>query len=129
MADISEYSVFDGIEFKPEVKELMNLFTEAWEQCKATNCGECNYRHGREYYSIVTCTCERYAEKMLENGYKCVRTEAIKPMTNGDRIRAMSNSELSKWFCHNRGCERCEFNTLYGCTLLDWLEREQVNTD
>lgn len=44
------------------------------------------------------------------------------PPTNADRIRAMTNSELSKWFCHNRGCERCEFNTLYGCTLLDWLE-------
>ena len=75
MHDLSEYPVFDGVEFKPEVKELMTLFAEAWEQCRATDCGECHYRHGKKRYSLMACLCERYAEKMLKNGYKRVGIE------------------------------------------------------
>ena len=81
MPDLSEYPVFDGVEFTPEVKELMTLFAEAWEQCKDTKCGECHYRHGRELYSLMACLCERYAEKMLENGYKRVEIDQFKPLT------------------------------------------------
>ena len=84
MAELSEYSVFDGVEFSPEVKELMKLFTEAWEQCRATGCGECHYRHGKKRYSLMACLCERYAVKMLENGYKRVEIDQFKPLTLDD---------------------------------------------
>ena len=102
MAELSEYPVFEGVEFKPEVKELMKLFAEAWEQCHATACGECHYRHGKEQYSLMACLCERYAEKMLDNGYRRVGIEEAPTIDAVPVVRCRE--------CKHRGTDDCIFH-------------------
>ena len=55
-----------------------------------------------------------------------------KPMTNGDRIRAMTDEELAWVFhivahCEDWGsCERCIFRSLDSCVekdILEWLQQ------
>lgn len=55
--------------------------------------------------------------------------EANTPLTNGDRIRAMDNKELSEWLCSimvseccDRACPGREFCELGHTGLLDWLQ-------
>ena len=45
-------------------------------------------------------------------------------MTNGDRIRTMTDTDIARWYCRNRSCGRCQYNSSIGCTLFDWLEQE-----
>lgn len=45
-------------------------------------------------------------------------------MTNGDRIRAMTDDEIRSWFCSDRSCGHCRFRTVRGCTLIKWLKQE-----
>ena len=68
MADLSEYRVLYGIEFSPDVRKLMSLFAECWEECHADDCTTCKYRHGRDHYKLMYCLSERYAEKLIANG-------------------------------------------------------------
>lgn len=65
MADLSEYEALNGIEFSREVKQLMELFAESWKECRADECRECKYRHGKERYTLMACLSERYAEKLI----------------------------------------------------------------
>ena len=73
MADLKEYRVLDGIEFSPEVRKLMSLFAECWEECYADDCTTCKYRHGRDHYKLMYCLSERYAEKLIANDVAPVR--------------------------------------------------------
>lgn len=73
MADLSEYRALDGIEFSPEVRKLMSLFAECWEECHADDCTTCKYRHGRNHYKLMYCLSERYAEKLIANDVAPVR--------------------------------------------------------
>lgn len=45
--------------------------------------------------------------------------------SNGDRIRAMSDEELAKFLCSKTECGSCVFGSFGGCTVLDWLKREE----
>lgn len=73
MADLNEYEALNGIEFSPEVARLMELFVECWDECRATGCSECKFRHGKKYYQMLLCLSERYAEKMIANDVAPVR--------------------------------------------------------
>lgn len=73
MADLSEYRALDGIEFSPEVRKLMSLFAECWEECHADDCKTCKYRHGKNHYKLMYCLSERYAEKLIANDVAPVR--------------------------------------------------------
>lgn len=73
MADLSEYEALNGIEFSQEVKQLMELFAESWKECRADECRECKYRHGKKLYQLLFCLAERYADKLISNGYAPVR--------------------------------------------------------
>lgn len=46
-------------------------------------------------------------------------------MTNLDGVRAMSGSELKKWFCQGRKCEECPYKrtkfAIGTCGFFDWL--------
>lgn len=44
-------------------------------------------------------------------------------MTNADRIRAMSDEEMTAWVCGQIKCEYCGFASASGCTLHDWLQQ------
>lgn len=45
-------------------------------------------------------------------------------MTNGDKIRAMTDVDIAWWFCKNRSCGRCQYKSSRGCTFLEWLKQE-----
>ena len=67
---IEEYDCFKGIELEPKVKDLIEIFIEAWQECKSTpHCAECKYWHKREKGSLLACLSERYAEKVIAAGY------------------------------------------------------------
>lgn len=49
--------------------------------------------------------------------------EYIIPLTNADRIRAMSDEELAKFLCEITTCECCAWAKLTGCEVRDWLKQ------
>lgn len=70
VGSIEEYDCFKGVELEPKVKDLIEIFIEAWQECKSTpHCAECKYWHKREKGSLLACLSERYAEKVIEGGY------------------------------------------------------------
>lgn len=84
MADLSEYRALDGIEFSPEVRKLMSLFAECWEECHADDCKTCKYRHGKNYYKLMYCLSERYADKLISKLlYELLLQEPPKEDANG----------------------------------------------
>ena len=46
------------------------------------------------------------------------------PLTNADRIRAMTDEELYEFICDKSTCYRCGYASTSGCGLLDWLKQE-----
>ena len=52
------------------------------------------------------------------------KRNCYKPMTNGDRIRAMSDEELADFLCNNTECGSCKFGHWTGCNVRDWLKQE-----
>lgn len=65
MADLNEYEIFEGIDLREDVKTLMQIFGDSWEECRAEDCHRCKYRHGKEQYTLLACISERYAEKLI----------------------------------------------------------------
>lgn len=66
----------------------------------------------------------------MQHGYKvneCNHTDCpyrTEPMTNADRIRAMSDEELKDFFCSILQCEFCKFEGWGGCECLEWLQQK-----
>ena len=50
-----------------------------------------------------------------------------KPVTNADRIRAMSDEELKKFICSMLKCKYCQFEIWGRCELLKWLQQPAEN--
>lgn len=69
----------------------------------------------REYYLL-----------MQETARRCVDG---KPVTNADRIRAMSDEELKKFICSMFKCEFCDFELGERCGLLNWLQQPAEEGD
>lgn len=84
---------------------------------KKVPCSDCN---GRGFicqtteYSITSKICS------VCNGLGYIEV----PMTNADRIRAMSDEELQIFLCNNTECGSCQWCEPQGCTLDEWLEGE-----
>lgn len=66
-------------------------------------CENCGTEITKEY-------CEGYPEV-------CEHWTPKKPMTNGDRFRAMSDEEIAQWLCLHYGCTKCLGKEL--CTIND----------
>ena len=92
------------------------------------NCGNCaNYNHERLCHTDVCGKC--FVEGA--NG-KCGTPSKwkSKSLTNGDRIRAMTDEELAYWMTHlhedghclNERCQIFQDNTCDEC-VLDWLKQ------
>lgn len=70
-------------------------------------CRECKYAD----WDADGCTC------MIDGFFVCDASEhtcnqyrPAKPMTNGDRIRQMTDEELAEWLDHVAGCGVCVLN-------------------
>lgn len=55
--------------------------------------------------------------------YKPKEKRNVKPQTNADRIRAMSDDELKEFICSILQCKFCKFEGFGGCELLKWLQQ------
>ena len=50
--------------------------------------------------------------------------------TNADRIRAMSDEELSTLLCDVSDCSSCRWGEYSGCTVREWLKQPaEVDND
>lgn len=57
-------------------------------------------------------------------------------MTNGDRIRSLTDEELAKWYGPRMLCRDCPKERISGCNLADcidnalvWIQSEEVSKD
>lgn len=105
MADLSEYRVLDGIEFSPDVKKLMSLFAECWEECYADDCTTCKYRHGRDHYKLMYCLSERYAEKLI------AKAADVAPVRHGRWEWLGPNRLVTDCMCGT--CSACKVRSKY----------------
>lgn len=91
-------------------------------------CNEC------EYYDITPCFAGRMADALIANGVRFASDNNVgdKPMTNGDRIRAMSDEELAEFLNRvKQPCDNCQLAVVEGActeTLCDdamekWLKQ------
>ena len=84
------------------------------------------YLDNSEY--VAKCTnCGHYFRR--EDFPMCVLDEAPKPITNADRIRAMTDETLAKWFGTHACCMKDPFfcsKTGGSCKAcwIDWLKQE-----
>lgn len=92
-------------------------------------CSEC------EYYDITPCFAGRMADALIAHGVTFAEDNNVptKPMTNGDKIRAMSDEELS-FFLWIFNAEAYSLEETCGdvgiCTqrkLKEWLEAEAAH--
>ena len=60
--------------------------------------------------------------KVDECDYKDCRYRT-EPITNADRIRAMSDEELKEFICSILKCEFCKFERWGKCEFLEWLKQ------
>lgn len=108
VGSIEEYDCFKGIEFAPEVKKLMELFIEAWQECKnVPHCAECKYWHKREKGSLLACLSERYAEKVIEEGYA--------PVVHGKDLASPSLFHCSVCGCEDDDTYTCDATEYHYC--------------
>ena len=49
--------------------------------------------------------------------------------SNADRIRTMSDEELSDFLCHRMDCAVCMYAATSGCTLDEWLQQPAEEVD
>jgi hypothetical protein len=82
---------------------------------------KCKFEHDGH---CCNCGATQY---MIECKQPC---ETIVPMTNADRIRAMSDEELYKFLSQyvfykvcDEGCDACTYNGDCDKRLLDWLKQ------
>ena len=99
MADLSEYRALDGIEFSPEVRKLMSLFADCWEECHADDCTTCKYRHGRDHYKLMYCLSERYAEKLIANGVTVQEWISVKERLPQEKVNCIVHYKHA--YCDN----------------------------
>lgn len=76
--------------------------------------------HGCRYgdWDADGCTCKLDGLLVPDPriGCKYRKADEDKPMTNGDRIRAMTDEELAEWFAPHMMCNECERRLKsYGC--------------
>ena len=79
----------------------------------------------------VACTaiCTQFAERQIspemcrEAEKVPVVVEKAGTITNGDRIRAMTDEELQQFLCQISTCETCPFAS-FGCKVDEWLKQE-----
>jgi hypothetical protein len=60
--------------------------------------------------------CDLFNQKVLQT-----------PITNGDRVRTMSDKKLKAWYCKGRDCGGCRFASSAGCSFLKWIKEEVKN--
>lgn len=87
-----------------------------WVSFDGKNCGGCKHLNERGYCEFTACIIPCVVSATIPE---------VKPQTNADRIRSMTDEELAEWIytdgccqegkCSNVGCKEC---------WLEWLKQE-----
>ena len=91
-----------------------------WVSFNGKNCFGCKHLNDRGYCEFTACIIPCTVSATIPE---------VKPKTNGDRIRSMSDKELAEWFqtvctaSSECSCSDCKFYALE-CTFEEWLEQE-----
>lgn len=101
------------------------------EKMNNKTCGECKYFKSTDCSSVCTWYCCENSEEET-----CCNFELPKKLTNGDRIRSMSDEELAMLMIDDC-CSHCNYgvdkfgncNTKMSCdeAILEWLKKEVNN--
>lgn len=102
---------------------------------KAPPCNECNGYQNWESDAMTNADkneCKVCANADNEYCFACDNGNQFKPMTNADRIRAMTDEELAEFMCHNVSngtvncafCAAAEFCSMGHNGWLYWLKEE-----
>lgn len=105
MADLNEYEALNGVVLSEDAKMLMEHFADVWEKCRADGCTACRYRHGKEYYQMLMCMSERYADELI--------AADVAPVRHGHWVRVGDGA----------ACSEC----LTGMTRTDGIQTEWVD--
>lgn len=120
MADLSEYRIFEGVEFREEVKTLMQIFADSWHECREADCSQCKYRHGKKQYTLMACLSERYAEKLI--------AADVAPVRHGRWDGGYTKTSDGEWVYSTPKCTVCgsksnggttNFCPYCGCKMLE----------
>ena len=91
---------------------------------KHTICPNCG---GRLHSESIGWRCEKCRGFIsLQDGkfYEYKERAFMPPMTNADKIRAMSDFELRQFICGCNRCKTCRWYAVYCCKLMGWLKEE-----
>ena len=69
---------------------------------------DCTNRNSLGYCKTTACINPKYNRLSVESTNNTSATVIIKPITNGDRIRSMTDEELAKWLSNISSC--CEYD-------------------
>lgn len=104
--------------------KLIELLLEVDSVCEVGECSEC---------SAEGCYIHRAADHLIANGVTFAKDNNVtcKPMTNGDRIRSMTDEELAEFIldkrengtCFNNKCYYYDPNKGCGDCTLEWLKQ------
>lgn len=121
MADLNEYEFFEGVDLREDVRTLMQIFGDSWEECRAEDCRKCKYRHGKEQYALLACISERYAENLIDAGVAPVRHGRWLLEANKERVNFRWNVTAE---CSNCCDEKKEIWGGFFPNVPDWLARD-----
>ena len=82
---------------------------------KNRTCRECKYFAQSEFLDVCTVFCEAHSPDKM-----CINCDYFKPITNGDRIRALSDEKLAEVFMDlydGNKCKYCAYNKSGMCSL------------
>ena len=73
--------------------------------------------------------CNNYKNSWCEKKFNSPDPDIIRhcphfvQLTNGDRIRAMTDDEMADFLCNNTECGSCRFGSWTGCEVREWLKQ------
>ena len=92
---------------------------------------DCSNRNSFGYCKTTVCINEHYQQEQcgLPSTTNKSKSVVIKPQTNADRIRDMSDEKLAEWIalranCDDCPCDRAACYARCASAWLDWLKQE-----
>ncbi len=90
-----------------------------WVSFDGKNCGGCKHLNNRGYCEFTACIIPCTVSGTIPE---------VKPRTNADRIRTMTDEELAEWISHPKisYCQHdiCDGETDCAVCALQWLKQE-----
>ena len=86
-----------------------------WVSFDGKNCGSCKHLNERGYCNFTACIIPCTVRTTIPE---------VKPQTNGDRIRSMTDEELASYLARLESLQRPVYARKEKADWLDWLKQE-----